>query len=122
MVVDRGDTVGKSSLGEFELIVLLAVMQLGQEEAHTLAIVDAIAERTERDVKRAAVYVTLQRLERKGFVASWLSEPRPERGGKGRRHVRLQPDGLSAVREASNAFRNMWRGLEPELEPSLEPS
>ncbi|MEO1088887.1 MAG: helix-turn-helix transcriptional regulator [Acidobacteriota bacterium] len=107
--------MGRNSLGEFELIVLLAAMQLGPEDAHTLAIVDEIRRRTDRDVKRAAVYVTLQRLENKGLVTSWLSEPRAERGGKGRRHVRLLPAGKTAVAESRTALRNMWVGLESAL-------
>ena len=108
--------MSKQSLGEFELIVLLAVMQLGEEEAHTLAVVAAIRQRTGRQVQRAAAYVTLQRLEKKDLVASWLAEPRSERGGKRRRYFRVEPRGLRAVREARAALRNMWRGLEPALE------
>ncbi|MEM7587445.1 MAG: PadR family transcriptional regulator [Acidobacteriota bacterium] len=107
--------MGKSSLGELELMVLLAVMQLGEDEAHTLAIVDAIHQRTGRAVQRAAVYVTLQRLEKKSLVASWLAAPRPERGGKGRRHVRAEPAGVQAVRETRAALQSMWQGLEPAL-------
>lgn len=107
--------MGKNSLGEFELYVLLAVIRLGEDEAHSLAIVEEITRRTGRSVRRAAVYVAIQRLEKKGLVSSWLAEPRPERGGKGRRHVRVEPQGLAAVREARAALRSMWGGLEPAL-------
>ncbi|HSM04291.1 MAG TPA: hypothetical protein VK858_06705 [Longimicrobiales bacterium] len=65
---------------------------------------------------RATVYVTLQRLEEKGLVATWLGDPLPERGGKARRYVRVEPDGLAAVRETRDALRSMWGGLEPMLE------
>ena len=105
--------MGKSGLGEFELMVLLAVLQLGEDEAHTLAIVDAIRERTGRMVQRAAVYITVQRLEHKELVTTWLSEPRPERGGKGRRIVNLTPAGERAVGETRKALERMWSGLEP---------
>lgn len=107
--------MGKHGLGEFELLVLLAVLRLGDEEAHTLAIVDDIAARTGRKVQRAAVYVTLQRLETKQMVGSWLAEPRPERRGKPRRHYRLQPPGVKAARHARDSLRRMWSGLESAL-------
>jgi DNA-binding PadR family transcriptional regulator len=103
--------MGRSTLGEFELIVMLAAMQLGEEGAHTLAIVDEIRQRTGRSVHRAAVYVTLQRLESRGLIASWLAEPRPERGGKRRRHAKLTRAGCRAIQEARSALESMWRGL-----------
>ena len=103
--------MGKHTLGEFELIVMLAVMHLGEDEAHPLAIVDSIRERAGRRVQRAAVHVTLQRLEHKGLVSSWLSEPRPERGGKGRRQVKLTRAGAAAVNDARAALEGMWSGL-----------
>lgn len=109
--------MGRSHLGEFELIVLLAVLQLGDDEAHPPAIVDEIHRRTGREVRRSAVYVTLQRLESKDLVQSWLSAPRPERGGKARRCVRLTVDGAAAVAESRDALRSMWSGLETVLEP-----
>ena len=106
-----------SALGEFELLVLLAGLRLG-DEAHAVSIVDEIRLRTGRDVQRASVYVTLQRLEDKGFVSSWLGNPSPERGGKARRHVRLTRDGREAVREARAALQSMWSGLGRSLEES----
>ena len=97
-------------LGEFELLVLLAALRL-QEGAHPVSIVEAIRQRTGRNVQRASVYVTLQRLEDKGLVSSWLGHPTAERGGKARRHVRLTRDGRAAVREARTALQSMWAGL-----------
>ncbi|MDA8019126.1 MAG: helix-turn-helix domain-containing protein [Thermoanaerobaculia bacterium] len=110
--------MGRQRLGELELLVMLAVLQLDEDEAHTLGILRAIHVRTGRPLERAAVYITLQRLEKKGLVASWLANPRPERGGKRRRHVRLLPEGLEKVRETRNALLNMWSGLESALEGS----
>lgn len=104
--------MGKETLGEFELMVLLAAMRLGEEEAHALAIADDITEKTGRSVRRSAVYVTLKRLEKKGHIHTWLGEPRAERGGKARRHVRLEPQGLRAVHESRSALERMWGGLD----------
>jgi PadR family transcriptional regulator len=97
-------------LGEFELLVLLAALRM-QEDAHPVSIVEEIRQRTGRKVQRASVYVTLQRLEDKGLVSSWLGDPTPERGGKARRHVRLTREGRAAVRETRTALQSMWAGL-----------
>ncbi|MEO1084833.1 MAG: helix-turn-helix transcriptional regulator [Acidobacteriota bacterium] len=104
--------MGKPGLGEFEMIVLLAALRLGEERAHTLAVVDEIVERAGRKTTRAAVYVTLQRLEKKGLVTTWLSDPRAERGGKRRRHVRVATAGRSAVDRSRAALESLWHGLE----------
>ncbi len=103
--------MGKDTLGEFELLVLLAAMRLGEEDAHALAIVDDIEARTGRAARRSAVYVTLRRLEEKGHITTWLGDPRPERGGKARRHVRVEPQGVAAVHESRSALENMWQDL-----------
>ena len=95
------------SLAEFELLVLLAALRLGPEEAYTVSIADHIARRTGRSVRRANVYTTLQRLEAKRLVATHLGEPRPERGGKPRRLVSVRPSGLAAVRATTGAIRAM---------------
>ena len=108
--------MGKQGLGEFELLVLLAALRLGEGDAHAVSIVDEIHARTGRDVRRSAVYVTLQRLEGKGMVSTRLGDPLPERGGKGRRLVRVEPAGLESVRETQDALRSMWGGLDPLLE------
>jgi PadR family transcriptional regulator len=102
-------------LGEFELLVLLAAVRLG-DEAHPVSIVEEIGARAGRTVQRAAVYVTLQRLEDKGLVSSWLGQPVAERGGKARRHVKLTRAGREAVREARDALQNMFSGLGRGLE------
>ncbi|HIF23085.1 MAG TPA: PadR family transcriptional regulator [Gemmatimonadetes bacterium] len=103
--------MGKRSLGEFELLVLLAIVRLGDEDAYAVTIVDEIVERTGREVRRAAVYTTLQRLEAKGLVSTWLGVPRAERGGKARRNVRVEPVGMEAIREAQSALQSMWGDL-----------
>lgn len=105
-----------SDLGELELLVLLASLRLGDEEAYAVSIVDEIFRRAGRKLHRAAVYVTLQRLEAKGFVSTRLGEPRPERGGKARRLVAVEPAGREAVRRIRNSLQRMWLGLGPALQ------
>src|SRR5688500_19836489 len=99
-------------IGEFEQMVLLAIAHL-RGEAYGIPIVEEIERRTGRNVARAAVYITLRRLEEKGFVSSWISDPTPERGGKGRRYVKLEAAGVRALREARRAAERMWQGLDP---------
>ena len=102
------------ALGDFERIVLLAVLQLGNE-AYGVPIVEEIQHRTGRQVAPAAVYVTVRRLEQRGLVMSWLSDPRPERGGKARRYVTVTRAGLETLRESRKVLDQMWRGLDPGL-------
>jgi PadR family transcriptional regulator, regulatory protein PadR len=106
--------VSHQGLGDFEQLVLLAILQL-RGEVYGVPIVDEIERRTGREVSRAAVYVTLRRLDEKGLVSSWLSEPTPERGGKPRRCVRVEPRGLELLKESRDAVNRMWRGLDPRL-------
>jgi PadR family transcriptional regulator PadR len=107
--------MGKDTLGEFELLVLLACLRLGEEQAYAVAIVDEILERTGREIHRAAVYVTLQRLEKKGLISTHLGAPVAERGGKARRHVRVEAAGTEAVRVSRQAMQSMWTGLGRQL-------
>ncbi|HMB72744.1 MAG TPA: helix-turn-helix transcriptional regulator [Gammaproteobacteria bacterium] len=99
------------SLGEFEQIVLLAVLHL--DEPYGVPIVEEIERRTQRNVSRSAVYITLRRLEKKRLVSTWLSDPTPERGGKPRRCVKVEPAGRRLLEESRRVMAEMWRGLEP---------
>jgi DNA-binding PadR family transcriptional regulator len=102
------------ALGEFEQLVLLAILQLTGRpdgEPYGVPIVEEIERRTGRSVSRAAVYVTLGRLEKRGLVQSWMSEPTSERGGKARRCVRVRPAGEVALLESRQALDNMWKDL-----------
>ena len=99
-------------LGEFEQMVLLAIVRL-RGEAYAIPIVEEIERRTGRSVARAAVYVTLRRLEEKGFVSSRMGDPTPERGGKRRRYAKLEPAGARALAESRHAAERMWHGLDP---------
>src|SRR5262245_39058552 len=108
--------MGDINLGEFELLVLLACLRLGEDEAYAVSIADEIAARTGRSLQRASVYVTLQRLEKKGLIVTRLGDPRPERGGKARRLVRVERAGREAAADARQAFQRMWVGLGAQLE------
>ena len=99
------------SLAEFELLVMLAAMRLGGDEAYTVSIAKDIAERTGRSVRRANVYTTLQRLETKGLVSTALGDPRPERGGRPRRLVTVERAGVQALRVTTEAIQSMIGGL-----------
>lgn len=99
-------------LGEFEQLVLLAIVHL-RGEAYGIPIVEEIERRTGRDAARAAVYVTLRRLEEKGYVSSRMGDPTPERGGKARRYVKILAAGRRALRESRQLADRMWRGLDP---------
>jgi PadR family transcriptional regulator, regulatory protein PadR len=103
--------VPKQVLGEFEQMVLLAVVRL-RDGAYGVPIVEEIEARTGRTVAPASVHVTLRRLEEKGLVTSWLSEPVPERGGRARRCVRVEPEGLRQLREARSMMDALWSGVE----------
>jgi PadR family transcriptional regulator, regulatory protein PadR len=102
-------------LGEFEQMVLLAILRLSGD-VYGVPIVDEIERRTGRSVARAAVYVTLRRLEEKGLVSSWMGEPSAERGGKARRCVKVEPAGLEALRESRQALERMWSGLDSAIQ------
>ncbi len=102
-------------LGEFEQMVLLAIVRLSGE-VYGVPIVDEIERQTGRSVARAAVYITLRRLETKGLISSWMSGPVPERRGKPRRCVRIEPDGLELLKSSRRVMDQMWSGLSPALE------
>src|SRR6202012_240124 len=95
------------SLGQFEQVVLTAILALG-DTAYGVTIHAKVEELSKpRKVARGAVYATLDRMEDKGLVASWLSDPTPERGGRSRRHYRLEKSGEKALREAARTAQRL---------------
>lgn len=102
-------------LGDFEHLVLLAVMRLA-DAGFGLAIRDEIVERTARDVSTGAVYTTLDRLERKGFVQSSVEQGTLARDNRVRRRYEITPAGREAVNAAQRDIRAMSRGLVFEKE------
>jgi DNA-binding PadR family transcriptional regulator len=102
-------------VGEFELLVLLALIQL-DDDAYGVAVQREIARRTGRDVAFATVYTTLNRLEEKELVTSRLGEATAERGGRRKKFFAIRPAGRSAVRASLRALRTMTRGLDASWE------
>ena len=103
------------SIGEFEKLLLLAVLRLG-DDAYGAAIIDELVERTGREVSPGAVYVSLRRLQDKGMLHSGVGEPTPARGGRAKRYYALRRDGLVALKTAREAWDAMVDGLDAELE------
>ena len=101
-------------LGEFEQLVLFALVRLGPD-AYGATIRREIEARTHRALSISAVYTTLERLEQKGLVRSRIGEPTAERGGRRKKHVELLPMGARALKVAYDAFTGMTEGLEPRL-------
>lgn len=93
-------------LGEFEQVVLLAVLRL-EGAAYAVPVRREIEKRTRRSVTRGALYVTLERLEDKGYLESWLADPTPERGGRSKRHYRLEKSGERALHESVVAAKRI---------------
>ena len=105
--------VERSYLGEFELMLLLAVIHLG-EQAYGVPISRELEQNRGRDVSLGSVYAALERLETKGLVVSSLGDPTPERGGKAKRYFRITKEGLRQVRETRRVLTKLWKAI-PEL-------
>jgi PadR family transcriptional regulator len=98
------------ALGEFEQVVLLAILRLG-EEAYGVTIRREIAKCTEREPAPGALYTTLDRLEEKGLVSSAYGDPTPERGGRAKRYFTVTASGVRAVARAQRAYQRLLKGL-----------
>ena len=105
----------RNSLGELELVVLLALFRLG-EGAYGASVRDEIRQRTGRRVTPGAIYPTLDRLERKGLVRLYAGDPVPERGGRSKRHFVIERAGLRELRRAWGQYAALADGVERELE------
>ena len=101
-------------LGEFEQIVLLAALRLGNN-AYGVTIWEEIGRRTGRPVMIGAVYATLDRLEAKRFISSKVGDPTPERGGRAKRFFRITSQGSAALERSRDILASMWAGLDPVL-------
>src|SRR5262245_20635009 len=107
----------RSHLGEFELLLLMALLQ-ARDEMYGVEVRALIEERTGRTVSPGAIYTARDRLERRTLVSSRLADPTPQRGGKRKRYYRIQPAGAALLRESQRALARMARGASPELETS----
>src|SRR5215831_6335087 len=99
-----------SPLGEFEQVVLLAILRLG-DTAYGVSIREEIAARTDRDPAPGALYTTLDRLEAKKLVASRYADPTPERGGRSKRYFTVTAAGVKAVASAQRSYQRLLEGL-----------
>jgi PadR family transcriptional regulator PadR len=107
----------RSALGQFEHVVLLAILRLG-DTAYAPAILDEIESRTGKPASPGSMYVTLDRLEEKGLIRSRLADAADERGGRPRRYVTVTAYGMRELRASRTALLKLWRGLEGVLENS----
>ncbi len=105
----------EKKLGEFEQMVLLALLRL-RENAYGSAVRVEIEKRTGREISIGALYTTLERLEKQGLVRSRIGEPTAERGGRRKKYFTLRPAGEEALAESYRAFKGMVSGLEKQLD------
>ena len=107
----------QSLLGGVELLVLLALMRLG-DDAYGVPISDEIEASCGRSMSIGSVYITLNRLERKGLVSSRVGEPTAQRGGRAKTYFRPTTNGLREARAARRTLMRLWQGV-PHLEGDL---
>lgn len=99
------------NLGDFEQVMLLAILRLKASGAYGVSIRDEIASHTARNPTPGAIYTTLERLESKGLVVSETGEATPERGGRAKRYYKVTPLGIGALKQAQGDYRNLMQGL-----------
>ena len=100
-------------LGEFEQITMLALLRLGTN-AYGMTIRREISERIGRDASIGAIYTTLERLEKKGYVSSRIGEATPERGGRAKKYFQIEAPGHKALTDSRQTLETMWDGLAPQ--------
>lgn len=98
-------------LGDFEQVLLLAILRLQEDGAYGVSIRAEIAAHTQRSPAPGAIYTTLDRLESKGLVLSRLGEATAERGGRAKRYYHLTPSGLANLKRTQQDYRNLMQGL-----------
>ena len=108
------------TLGEFEQLILFALLELEDEEAYGVSIRGVISARTGREVSTGAVYTALDRLREHGLVTSWVGDPTGERGGRRKRLYQLEPAGAEALARSVQIFRDMSEGLLGRLAQHLQ--
>jgi PadR family transcriptional regulator PadR len=108
--------MSREALGNFELMVLLAVLRVG-DTAYGVSIARQLEETSGRAVLIASVYAALDRLVTKGLMASTIGEPTAQRGGRAKRHFKVTAKGLREARETQRTLVKLWKGL-PALQRS----
>ena len=106
------------SLGEFETLVLMAVLRL-EDDAYGMRIHQEIENRAKRRCSYGALYTTLDRLEQKGYVSSWVGEPTPERGGRAKKYFKIENIGSAALQQSYKTTLRMAEGIESQLGRAL---
>ena len=99
------------TLGSFEQLVLAAVLASG-DDAYGMAVYEKVVEIGRKPVKLGAIYVTLDRLDEKGLLSSWKTDPLPERGWRSKRCYRLEPSGMRALQEAALVAKSVVETIE----------
>lgn len=97
-------------LGEFEYLMITAAAALG-DEAYGAAIREEIESTTGRKCSIGALYTTIDRLEKKGLVKTWMGEATPQRGGRAKRMIRVTPKGVQAAKDFYQAVMRVSRGV-----------
>ena len=105
----------RSLLGDLEELALLAVLRLGSD-AYGARIREELSQQAGRTASISTLYVTLMRLEEKGYVRSWLGEPTGERGGKAKRFFEVRPEGIAVLETVRDIRKRMWEGVSVEGE------
>ena len=111
----KSDDLPAPYVGEFEMLVLLAILRLGSD-AYGVTIHAELERETSRETTMGAIYKTLGRLEQKGYVSTVIGEPTAQRGGRRKKLYRVEPFGRRAVRQSMTDLRRLTRGLGPALE------
>lgn len=101
----------KEPLTEFEQLILLALVRLGEDRAYGVTIREEIEHRAGRSISLAAAYAALDRLERRGYVLSWVAEATAVRGGRAKKHFKIAASGAAALRASHGVMEKMWEGL-----------
>ena len=103
----------RTSLGEFEHLVLATALRL--DGGYGAQLVRELEQRAGRQVQGGALYITLDRLERKGYLTSRMGDPDSARGGRPKRFVEVTPEGIRVLSEQRAALLRVWEGLETTL-------
>lgn len=104
----------RKKLGDFEILLLMALLRL-KEGAYGAEVHREIEDRTGRSIAVGAVYTGLARLENAGLISSTVGEPTPERGGRRKRHYRVEAAGLEVLRSAIGGLRRMATGIQEQV-------
>jgi PadR family transcriptional regulator PadR len=107
--------MARENLGELEHQVLLAVLRLGRE-AYSVSVVEELEAYADRNVAQAAVFITLQRLERRALLTSRVEEGGDGDAARTRRYFRLTDAGMERLREARRTLKRLWGGFEGRLD------